>query len=85
MNSHSGLKLDKARQRIDDSLVDIEGYTIKRCDRDRHGDGVAIYLKDALLGGPTVLEHVPNSALEFICIEIIPFHAASFVVMAQAP
>ena len=30
---------------IDDSLGDIDGYTIKRCDHDRNGCGVAAYLK----------------------------------------
>ena len=34
---------------IDDSLVNIDGYTIKRCGRDRNGGGVAVYLKDTLL------------------------------------
>ena len=44
-------KLDKS---IGDSLVGIEGYTLKRCDRDRHGGGVAIYIKDTLLDKFTV-------------------------------
>ena len=60
-------KLDKS---IDDSLVNIEGYTIIRHDRDRHGGGVAIYLKDTLLDKTTVREDLPNSALELICVEI---------------
>ena len=72
-------KLDKS---IDDSLVNIEGYTIIRHDRDRHGGGVAIYLKDTLLDKTTVREDLPNSALELICVEIKPIHAASFVVLA---
>ena len=72
-------KLDKS---IDDSLVNIEGYTIIRHDRDRHEGGVAIYLKDTLLDKTTVREDLPNSALELICVEIKPIHAASFVVLA---
>ena len=32
-----------------DCLVNIEGYTIKRCDRSRNGGGVAVYLKDTLV------------------------------------
>ena len=72
-------KLDKS---IDDSLVNIEGYTIIRHDRDHHGGGVAIYLKDTLLDKTTVREDLPNSALELICVEIKPIHAASFVVLA---
>ena len=56
-------KLDKS---IDDSLVGIEGYTLKRCDRDRHGGGVAIYIKDTLLDKFTVREDLPKSNLELV-------------------
>ena len=63
-------------------MVSIEGYTIKRCDRDRHGGGVAIYVKDTLLDKFTVQEDFPKSNLELVCIEIKPFHAASFFVVA---
>ena len=56
-------KLDKS---IDDSLVGIEGYTLKRCDRDRHGGGVAIYIKDTLLDKFTVQEYLPKSNLELV-------------------
>ena len=62
-------KLDK---NIDDSLVNIDGYTIKRHDRDRQGGVVAIYLKNTLLDKTTVREDLPNSALELICVEINP-------------
>ena len=72
-------KLDKS---IDDSLVGIEGYTIKRCDRDRHGGGVAIYIKDTMLDKSTMREDLPKSNLELVCIEIKPFRAAPFFVMA---
>ena len=72
-------KLDKS---IDDSLVGIEGYTIKRCDRDRHGGGVAIYIKDTMLDKSTMREDLPKSILELVCIEIKPFRAAPFFVMA---
>ena len=54
-------KLDK---NIDDSLVNIDGYTINRHDRDRQGGVVAIYLKNTLLDKNTVREDLPNSALE---------------------
>ena len=72
-------KLDKS---IDDSLVGIEGYTLKRCDRDRHGGGVTIYIKDALLDKFTVPEDLPKSNLELVCLEIKPVRAAPFFVMA---
>ena len=72
-------KLDRS---IDDSLVGIEGYTLKRCDRDRHGGGVAIYIKDTLLDKFTVREDLPKSNLELVCIEIKPVRAAPFFVIA---
>ena len=72
-------KLDKS---IDDSLVGIEGYTLKKCHRDRHGGGVAIYIKDTLLDNFTVREDLPKSNLELVCIEIKPVRAAPFFVMA---
>ena len=72
-------KLDES---IDDSLVGIEGYTIKRCDRDCHGGGVEIYIKDTLLDKSTVREDLPKSNLALVCIEIKPFRAAPFFVMA---
>ena len=72
----------KLYKNIDDSLVNIDGYTIKRHDRGRQGGSVAIYLKDTLLDKTTVREDLPNSALELICVEIKPTRAASFVVLA---
>ena len=72
-------KLDKS---IDDSLVGIEGYTLKRCDRDRHGGGVAIYIKDTLLDKCTMREDLPKSNLELVCIEIKLVRAAPFFVLA---
>ena len=39
-------KIDK---NVHDDLVSIDGYTIKRCARNRKGGGVAVYIKDTLL------------------------------------
>ena len=72
-------KLDNT---IDDKLVNIDGFTIKRRDRDRNGGGVAVYLKDTLLDKFTVREDVPKSFLELLCIEIKPVLAAPFLGMA---
>ena len=72
-------KLDST---IDNNLVNIDGYTIKRCDRNRNGGGVAVYLKDTLLDKFIVREDVPKSFLELLCIEIKPVRAAPFLVMA---
>ena len=55
---------------------------MKRCDRDRNGGGVAVYLKDTLLDKYTVREDVPKSFLELLCVEVKPVRAAPFLVMA---
>ena len=33
---------------IDDALVRIDGYSIKRCNRNRNGGGVALYIIDSI-------------------------------------
>ena len=42
-------KLDKS---VLDGEVGIDGYEIKRCDRDRHGGGVACYIRKGLVFNP---------------------------------
>ena len=44
-----------------DGLVNIEGYTIKRCDRSRNRGGVAVYLEDTLFDKCTVRKDLPKS------------------------
>ncbi len=41
-------------------LVSIEGYTIKRCDRNPNGDGVAVYLNDSLLDKASIRDDIPK-------------------------
>ena len=61
---------------IADELVDIDGFSIKRCDRNRNGGGVAIYVKDNLFDKCSVREDVPVSSLEAVCIECKPVRSA---------
>ena len=67
---------------IADELVDIDGFSIKRCDRNRNGGGVAIYVKDNLFDKCSVREDVPVSSLEAVCIECKPVRSAPFIVFA---
>ena len=62
-------KIDK---NVHDDLVSIDGYTIKRCDCNRNGGGVAVYIKDTLFDKCTVRNDLPKSMLEALCIEIKP-------------
>ena len=72
-------KIDK---NVHDDLVSIEGYTIKRCDRNRFGGGVAIYIKDTTFDKCTFRDDLPQSTLEALCIEVKPVRSAPFVILA---
>ena len=67
---------------IADELVGIEGYSIKRCDRNRNGGGVAIYIKDNLFDKCSLRNDVPVSSLEAVCVECKPVRSAPFIVFA---
>ena len=71
-------KLDK---NIDDGLVSIDAFSIRRCDRNRSCGGVAIYIDDALIDKCKVRDDVPNSSLEALCIELKPARSVLFVVL----
>ena len=67
---------------IDDALVGIDGYSIKRRDRNRNGGGVAIYIKDSIVDKCSIRVDLPESSLESLCLEVLPFRAAPFLVFA---
>ena len=72
-------KLDK---NFHDDLVSIGGFSIERCDRNRNGDGVALYIKD-FIDKCTVRNDLPNCSLESLCVEIKPASSAPFLVLAR--
>ena len=72
----------KIDENVHDDLVSIDGYMIERCDRNRNGGGVAIYIKDTLFDKCTVRVDVPKSTLEALCIEVKPVRSAPFFVLA---
>ena len=58
----------KLDSKTEEEQVSIPGYTVLRCDRNSHGGGVAIYLRDTLN-----FEHrtdLKTDNLEMICIEL---------------
>ena len=73
------IKLDK---NVDDDFVSIYGFSNRRCDRNCSGDGVAIYIGDALIDKCTVRNDVLNFSLEALCIELRPAHSRPFVALA---
>ena len=72
----------KLDENIHDDIVSIEGYTIRRCDRNRHGGGVAIYIRDSIYDKCKLRNDIPVSSLETICVEIKPVQAAPFFILA---
>ena len=68
--------------KLDDSFTDgeisIPGYTIVRKDRNRHGGGVALYIRDNL--SFTIRNDLVPVQLEMICVEINLPYNRSFLV-----
>ena len=64
-----GLNETRLDAKIDDREFMIEGYKIFRKDRNRHGDGVAIYVKDCL---DVIQVEQQMGNLELLSIEIKP-------------
>ena len=67
-------------EKIKDERVSIVGYNLLRRDRNRHGGGVAIFLRETLN-----FEHrtdIKAQNLEIICIEIKPKCSKPFSVLA---
>ena len=60
--------------------TDINGYHHERFDRNRHGGGVCIYIKNTI--SYEVHTDIPNNELETICFEIKPKCSKSFVIIA---
>ena len=48
---------------IDEALVGIDGYFIKRCDRNRNVGGVAICIKDSIVDKCSICVDLPESSL----------------------
>ena len=70
-------KLDST---IADNLLGVDGYALHRRDRDRHGGGVAVYVRDSLKHHRR--RDIPEGGLEFIGIEVEPTKAQPFIVAA---
>ena len=70
----------KLDSEITDDLLEIEGYTLHREDRNRNGGGVAVYVRNSLKHNRRTA--IPDKSLELICIEIEPIKARSFHIFA---
>ena len=63
---------------ITDGEIHIPGYVIIRKDRNRHGGGVALYIKNTL--SFSVRQEFVPARLEIVCVEIILPYSTSFLV-----
>ena len=61
-------------------IISLDNFDLRRKDRNRHGGGVAIYIRDDI----KYLQRcdLPNHTLELICIEIRPSHSEPFNIVA---
>ena len=66
---------------VSDSHIMINNYSKPaRCDRNRQGGGVAVYVKDTI--SYKTRNDLPTSGLEIVCIEVMPKCSSSFIVLA---
>ena len=74
----SETNLDKS---VLDSYITIEHYSKPvRFDRNRHGGGVAVFVKESI--SYSVQTDLPIGDLEIVCIEVKPICSSPFVILA---
>ena len=61
-------------------MISIDGYSIRRCDRNRKGGGVALYIKDTIRDKCSIGKDLSESSLETLCLEIKSVRAAPFLI-----
>ena len=69
----------KIDDKVEDQLIAIDDYSRKRCDRNRNGGGVALYVKNTVNFKPR--DDFPNNSLELICIEVEPKNSLPFIIL----
>ena len=70
----------KLESTIDDSMVTLSGFTVLRCDRNRHGGLVAMFIREKIdFKHRTDLQ---SGSREILCIEVKPKFGKPFLVQA---
>ena len=64
---------------VDENLIQISGYNHDRCERNRQGGVVLVYIKDCI--NYEARSHLPSSLLELIAIEIKPKFSKPFLLL----
>ena len=69
----------KMDDKVEDQLIAIDDYSVKRCDRNRNGGGVALYVNNTVNFKPR--EDLPNKSLELVSIEVEPKNSLPFIIL----
>ena len=72
----------KISETVCDSLSSIEGYNHEGHDRNRHGGGVLVYIKDTITYDRILDSDLEPNSLETVSIQIKPKCAIPFVIIA---
>ena len=72
----------KISETVCDSLISSKGYNHKRYDRNRHGGGVLVYIKDTNTYDRILDSDLEPNSLETVSIQIKPKCAKTFVIIA---
>ena len=72
----------KISETVCDSLIIIEGYNHERYDRNRHGGGVLVYIKETITYDRILDSDLEPNSLETVSIQSKPKCAKSFVIIA---
>ena len=70
----------KLDNNIGNEIISVDGYTLRRNDRNRHGGGVAMYIKEGIKY--VVRRDLPIHNLEIICIEVQPWRSEPFNIIS---
>ena len=72
----------KISETVCHSLIIIKGYNHERYDRNRHGGGVLVYIKDIITYDRILDSDLEPNSLETVSIQIKPKCAKPFVIIA---
>ena len=72
----------KISETVCDSLIIIEGYNHEHYDRNRHGGGVLVYIKDTITYDRILDSDLEPNSLETVNIQIKPKCAKPFAIIA---
>ena len=70
----------KLDNNVGNEIISVEGFTLRRNDRNKHGGGVAMYIKEGIKY--IVRGDLPNHNLELICIEVQPLRSEPFNIVS---